>query len=219
MHRFLWDLHYFAPDSLTREYPISAVYHDTPLYPLGAAVLPGRYTVKLTVNGTSYTQPLTIRMDPRVKTPLAGLGQQFELERKITGAMHRDYEALQQVRALRRQIEGLEHGMAPGSPGQALASLEKTVGELEGDTGGYGRYFLSTPAGRSLARLNAGLYALLQNVGSADTAPSAAAAATFSDLEQALSEQLAHWNEIKTKDIPMLNGLLKQAGVSLLTIQ
>jgi photosystem II stability/assembly factor-like uncharacterized protein len=219
MHRFLWDLHYLQPDSLTREYPISAIYHDTPRYPLGAAVLPGRYTVKLTVNGTSYTQPLTIRMDPRVKTPLAGLRQQFELERKITGAMHRDYEALQQVRALRRQIEGLEHGMAPGSAGQALASLEKRVGELEGDTGGYGAYFLSTPAGRGLARLNAGLYALLQTVDSADTAPTAAVAATFNDLEQALSEQLAHWNEIKAKDIPMLNGLLKQAGVSLLTIQ
>jgi hypothetical protein len=45
MHRFVWDLTYPAPDVLTRDYPISAIYHDTPLYPLGAAALPGQYKV------------------------------------------------------------------------------------------------------------------------------------------------------------------------------
>ncbi|MGA7289049.1 MAG: glycoside hydrolase, partial [Terriglobales bacterium] len=40
MHRFIWNLAYPAPDVLSRDYPISAIYHDTPLYPLGAAVLP-----------------------------------------------------------------------------------------------------------------------------------------------------------------------------------
>ena len=34
---------------------------------------PRGYTVKLTVNGKSYTQPLTVKMDPRVKTSPAGL--------------------------------------------------------------------------------------------------------------------------------------------------
>ena len=32
-----------------------------------AAVLPGTYTVKLTVGDKSYAQPLTVKMDPRVK--------------------------------------------------------------------------------------------------------------------------------------------------------
>jgi hypothetical protein len=30
-------------------------------------VAPGGYTVKLTVNGKSYTQPLTVLPDPRVR--------------------------------------------------------------------------------------------------------------------------------------------------------
>ena len=34
---------------------------------------PGAYTVRLTVDGKSYTQPLTLRLDPRVKTPAAAL--------------------------------------------------------------------------------------------------------------------------------------------------
>jgi hypothetical protein len=218
MHRFVWDLHYPPPDSLTHEYPISAIFHDTPLYPLGATVLPGKYTVKLTVNGTSYSQPLTIRMDPRVKTPLGDLRQQLELESKITDLMHRDCEALQQVRALRSQLKELEHGTTQGSAGRALSLLDKKTSELEGDEGGDGAHFLSTPEGRSLVRLNAGLYTLLQNVDTADSAPTTAAAATVNDVDQALSEQLAHWNEMKSKDIPALNALLRQAGMSPLTV-
>jgi hypothetical protein len=61
MHRFLWDLTYPAPDVLDRDYPISAIYHDTPLYPLGATVLPGEYKVVLTVDGKSYTQTLELK--------------------------------------------------------------------------------------------------------------------------------------------------------------
>jgi hypothetical protein len=49
MHRFLWDLTYPAPDVLDHDYPISAIFHDTPRYPLGATVLPGEYKVILSV--------------------------------------------------------------------------------------------------------------------------------------------------------------------------
>src|SRR4029077_6668836 len=47
MHRFVWDMHYAPPDSLSHEFPISAIVHDTPKYPLGAWALPGNYTVRL----------------------------------------------------------------------------------------------------------------------------------------------------------------------------
>jgi len=41
MHRFVWDLHGEPPKSLNKEFPISAIVHDTPLLPLGAWALPG----------------------------------------------------------------------------------------------------------------------------------------------------------------------------------
>jgi len=34
--------------------------------------------VKLTVDGKSYSKPFVVKMDPRIKTPLADLGKQFE---------------------------------------------------------------------------------------------------------------------------------------------
>src|SRR5208282_5000285 len=110
MHRFVWDLTYPAPDVLTRDYPMSAIYHDTPLYPLGATVLPGKYTVSFSNSGGKMVekQSLEIRMDPRVKTSPEDLRRQFELDRKIANALHRDYEAVQQVRGLRSQLKALQ---------------------------------------------------------------------------------------------------------------
>src|SRR5882762_9505604 len=34
MHRFVWNLHHAPPDALEHEFPISAIYRDTPRYPL-----------------------------------------------------------------------------------------------------------------------------------------------------------------------------------------
>src|SRR5205085_671857 len=65
MHRWVWDLHYSAPQSTHRDYPIAAVPYDTPRVPTGPDALPGQYTVRLTASGQTYTAPLTIRMDPR----------------------------------------------------------------------------------------------------------------------------------------------------------
>jgi len=93
MHRLVWDLHYPPPEALEHEYPIAALVMDTPRLPLGPTALPGAYTVKLTVNGTTFTEPLTVKMDPRVKTPPLGLQQQFVLATQVAGMMNSSYRA------------------------------------------------------------------------------------------------------------------------------
>ncbi len=98
MHRFVWDLRYPQPNALERDYPISAIYKNTPRVPRGALVLPGRYTVTLTAAGEKYTQPLTVVMDPRVKTPASGLEQQLSLSLKLAKLMGDDFEALSRER-------------------------------------------------------------------------------------------------------------------------
>src|SRR5262249_47262018 len=106
-HRFVWDLHYPPPKGTRRSYPISAIYRDTPSEPLGPAVLPGRYTVKLTVAGKIFTQPLTVKMDPRVKTPPEGLAQQFELSMQCYEGAEQARTTLEQARKLRTQLQEL----------------------------------------------------------------------------------------------------------------
>jgi photosystem II stability/assembly factor-like uncharacterized protein len=95
MHRLVWDLHYPSPHVLRPQFSISVILHDSPAGPLGPAALPGRYTVKLTANGHTLTQPLTVRMDPRNKTPITGLTQQFRLATTLSEDIDRTFAALQ----------------------------------------------------------------------------------------------------------------------------
>ena len=217
MHRFLWDLTYPAPDVLDHDYPISAIYHDTPRYPLGATVLPGEYKVVLSVNGKTYMQNFEIKMDPRVKTSPEDLRRQFDFDRKIADALHRDFEALQQVRSLRAQLKALAN--SPDAIKKAAADLEAKAAPIEGQGGGYGSRYLSTPAGRSLSRLNSGFNAVVSALDTADAAPTTQQVAMFGELNKALEEQLSAWAKLKSKDIPELNELLKKAGQPAIDLQ
>jgi photosystem II stability/assembly factor-like uncharacterized protein len=77
-HRFVWDLHY-TPLDIPPSYPIAAVYQNTIPNPTSPWVLPGTYTVKLTVDGKVYTQKMTVKMDPNVKTSAKDLQLQHDL--------------------------------------------------------------------------------------------------------------------------------------------
>ncbi len=213
MHRFIWNLSYPEPDVLEHAYPISAIFHDTPRYSLGAAVLPGQYRVVLTANGKSYTQALEIRMDPRVKTSPEDLRRQFELAQKIADALRRDYEALKEVRSLRAQLKPLAGNAAVG---KTVGDLEAKAALIEGEDGM--RYF-STPEGRSLTRVNGGLNTLVSGLDSADAAPTTQQAAVFVELEKALQEQLTAWEQIKSRDIVELNEQLKKVNLPLIDLQ
>ncbi len=57
MHRFVWD---FRPQPPTGGRGGGGRGGQPP-------VAPGPYSVRLTVNGQSYTQPLTVRPDPRAR--------------------------------------------------------------------------------------------------------------------------------------------------------
>ena len=215
-----------SPRPLSSDYPISAIVHDTPLYPLGATVLPGKYTMKMTVTtpahpgpgvygvGGKWAVPLEIRMDPRVKTSSEDLKRQFDLDRKIADALHRDFTAIGEVRSLRKQLKSLTEKKPVPEIAKLISDLETKAAALEGDEGGYGTRYLSTPEGRSLARLNSGYSAILSALDSADAAPTTQQSAMVAELDKTLTGQLSAWEQLKSKDIADLNALLKQAGLA-----
>ena len=84
MHRFTWDVHY-QPLPVGGGgrggggLPIAAVPYNTVPAPTAPWVRPGTYTVRLTVDGRSYTQPIVVKQDPRVKTPAATMERMYSL--------------------------------------------------------------------------------------------------------------------------------------------
>jgi photosystem II stability/assembly factor-like uncharacterized protein len=86
LQRFVWDLHYARPTT-DCSLPISATPFNTKCEPEGPWVLPGTYTARLTVDGSSQTRAFSVRMDPRVRTPLAALRQQHDLSVALHDAM------------------------------------------------------------------------------------------------------------------------------------
>ena len=220
MHRFIWDLTYPVPDLLSRDFPISAISHDTPLDPEGATVLPGKYTVTLSIAEQVVEKtPLEVRMDPRAKTSPEDLQRHFDLDRKIADALHRDYEALQEVKSLVAQLKAASAKNSKAELAQSIKELEAKVAAIEGTEGGYGSRYLTTPEGRSLARLNGGFGAMLAQLDTADAAPTTQESEMFGQLEKALEEQLTAWTQLKTKDVPALNPQLKKAGLPPIDLQ
>jgi photosystem II stability/assembly factor-like uncharacterized protein len=116
-NRFVWNLRQPRPRAISYEYSIAAVPGaDTPALPQGIFVLPGRYEVRLKVDGLTLTQPLQVDADPRVEIELAELREQAELYGAVTRSLERATDAHAEVEEL----------------GERLASLEKEVGSQAG---------------------------------------------------------------------------------------
>jgi hypothetical protein len=123
LHRFVWDLHHERPAVTSFSYPIAAIRGNTPRTPLGSWVPPGRYTVRLTVNGQTRTAPLEVRMDPRVKASAAEIQQQYTMSRRLDGAIRRTATELVAARS---------RGEAGAARAQELQRLTGTLTQLFG---------------------------------------------------------------------------------------
>jgi photosystem II stability/assembly factor-like uncharacterized protein len=205
MHRFVWDLRYALPK----------VVHRTYWGPSGAWVLPGSYIVKLTVGGKSMTQPLTVKMDPRVKNPEDGLVRQFESTTKLAASLTEISKAMGQANDLRKQIAARKKE-ASGNTDifEALEALERKL-ELPGDKESdaeFGLFGLGVPGVKaaSLAKVSAALTGLLMIVESADAAPTADATIASEKWEEAGQEAMARWIVLEREDLARVNSLLQE---------
>jgi len=218
MQRFVWDLHYAPLEGSRPEYPISATYRDTPRNPLGPWVLPGEYTVRLTVNGQSYSQPLSVKMDPRVKTPAAGLAQQHAIAMRCYEGMKQVHDASEQVRKLRAQLRDLRTRAGQGALADAISALERKAADLEGAGGGFrggggGGRRGGAADEPSLGRVSGELLGLMGLVEGTDVEPTTQAVAASEQTQRSLGAVLSRWREMKDKDVKALNEQLAKAGI------
>ena len=222
LHRFNWDLH-FNPVTVENvadagdEDATGAVPHRT--YPTVNApwAPPGAYTVRLTVGGRSYTQPLTLRLDPRVKTAAAGLAQLASLSREMYDAALATHAAQLQARALAEKLTALS--------GNDVAAFRAKVDSLapKPSTGGgpiarFLRRRGGAAAAPTLEAVTNSLVAAAMAMQGADIAPTAAEVAACTGARSQSRDVLARWGTLKTADLAALNARLKAAGQPAVTL-
>ncbi len=218
LHRFIWDMHYTPlPETGHADYPMQAVVHNTPVAPSSPWVTPGQYVVRLTADAQTYTQPLVVKMDPRVKTPPAGLLEQFTLSMKIYDDLRAGISAAEQLHSLRAQIAERK-AQAKNAAAAAIASFDAKAAALEGQPGARFGGRRGRPGPDTLHTVNGQLTALMNSLQEADVTPTPQMVAAVADRRQALAGLLARWSALRQQDLHALNAELKQAGLAQVTL-
>ena len=206
MHRWVWDLEYPPPTATRHEYPIAAIPHDTPRFPRGPVVLPGQYTVRLTANGKTYTAPLTVKMDPRVKTSRSGLEKKFQVETQLASVASLTAEAILLAGSIRDQLQKLTE--PPGVSKDEIEKFRKKLTAVLGTTPG----FLSPPSAQvTLSQINAQAGTLYGQIWQVDAEPTSSQMEALSRIQHGSEEAMKLWNNFKATDLPSLNRQLRDA--------
>ncbi len=202
MHRWVWDLRATPPAATHSEYPIAAVPHRTPLEPQGPLVLPGTYTVRLTVDGLSESQSLVVKMDPRVHASTADLEALHTAQVAMAASLDALAKADLAAHSVKEQLAAPPNADLVAQLAPFSAAL-KTL--LEGTGPGAAKRL---PGIDEVTAEATGLYAQLQQ---ADAAPTAALLAAAAHVEREGREVLPGWEEFSQKQLPALNLKLRDA--------
>jgi photosystem II stability/assembly factor-like uncharacterized protein len=207
-HRFIWDLHYAFP----------ADVHSSFYGPTAPLALPGKYTVKLTVNGQSHSQPLELKMDPRVKTSQADLEKMFRAESRVAKNLADLSTAMKHAQELQANLATRKKEMpSSGEAAEALAALDRKTAELMGLQGEpeFGVFGLTVPATDTVTLREASHAArgLLSIVQTADAAPTTDAALAIEKWDSATKNILERWDALWQHDRTRVNSLLQKANL------
>jgi photosystem II stability/assembly factor-like uncharacterized protein len=205
MHRFLWDMHYTPVPGVEPEFPMSATYRNTAPTATSPWAAPGDYTVTLTVDGKTFSQPLAIAMDPRVKTSAADLQEQFALSWKL-------YQLRRKLAPIGKKFDNIAEQLTKLKA--RAAERPEVTQKLEGFAQTLMKFGPPNPrpgAPPSLFVLES-TTRLFNDIEGADAAPTAAVKAAVADLDAKVGPMMDAWQKLLESDLPALNQQLKQAG-------
>jgi photosystem II stability/assembly factor-like uncharacterized protein len=221
LNRINWDLYYDDPPAVRHdlENEMNMVPGSTTPGPHGPQVIPGVYTLKLTIEGQTYTRNVTVMNDPRVgQSPelMAGLREQNRLTLSSVRGMQQSFDGRIEVDAVRGQLASLMHRNLPddvAAQAKALdASLLKVGGEMPAG-GGFRRAAPDPKAMQSFFELNNSYSAMvsMMQVG-LDMAPTPTQIATWESDCSNYGRTLTAWKALH-QQINDFNALLTKNGL------
>jgi photosystem II stability/assembly factor-like uncharacterized protein len=221
-HRFSWDLRYNPVSEDGGGQQGGAVPHRTYTNVNAPWAPPGAYTVRLTVDGKAYTQPLTLKLDPRVKTPVAGLAQLFALTKEMRDgavAMRASYlqarglvaeldkQSGADVAAFKAQVDSLAPAPVVGRGGGR--------GFGGGGRGGRGG---GPPAPPTLESTSNAMIAAAMAMQNAEVTPTASQVDAVARARAQGVEVMRRWAALKGAGLTALNAKRKAAGQPLVLL-
>ncbi|MGH2499100.1 MAG: VPS10 domain-containing protein [Candidatus Limnocylindria bacterium] len=210
LNRFVWNMRY--PDATKVADDPSMEEFERAL--AGPTCIPGRYQVRLKLEGETLTEAFEIRNDPRVSVTQRDLAAQFDLLLRVRDKLSRTHDTIVAIRALRTQAEAWERRASTDRSlrpvARAAAALRKSLTAVEDE--------LIQSKARSRQdtlnfpiRLNAKLGGLSFVVASADAAPTRAAQEVFEDLSRRIDAQLRRFESIVSKDVKAFEALVRRS--------
>ncbi len=214
VNRFAWDLRTEGPTPLAGE-PGAEFRNRGPMVP------PGAYQVRLTADGKSFTAPLELKLDARVKASSEDVQKQTELGKKIIAEVTEIHEAVGTIREIRVQTKALNRRFGDNPRYAPLVSANKDFDKKSYDVESK---LVQVNAKSSEANLNypvlidERLHSLLFSVDAADAAPTRQQYEVFEDLEKEAQPLLAQYHELMSKDLVALNEMVSKQNLPALYV-
>jgi photosystem II stability/assembly factor-like uncharacterized protein len=207
-----WDLRY-APAT---RFPKMILWGATTN---GPVALPGTYQVRLTVDGRTFTRPVTVRKNPLITdVTLADLKEQFDLAIQIRDKVSEANEAVIKIRDLKKQTadrltksQDAALKAAADSFSKHASNVEEAIYQVRNQSG---QDPLNFPI-----KINNRLATLLQTVTTGEGKPIGAAVPIFNDLKGELKVETDRLAKVLADDLVRLNAELKRVGLPEVTLQ
>lgn len=215
-NRTNWDLRYDAPPAFTHSYEINANPGLTPASPEGPLAMPGVYTIKLTVDGKSYTQTVTVRNDPRSPATLADVRAQHDLLMKIYNGSKESWDGFNQVAAMHAAVASLTSANQAAEVVAAAKAFDAKLDSVGGSTapGRRGGFRGGQPAAPTFERVNGSMAREITALDNGDMAPTSATLRGYAVDCTQLKTVISNWQTVNTKDLVSLNAILARNHVA-----
>ncbi|TAK15875.1 MAG: glycosyl hydrolase [Acidobacteria bacterium] len=205
-----WDLRY--PNATS--FPGMIMWGASVTGPLAA---PGKYTVKLTVDGQSFTQPLIVERHPLYSATDADLQAQFDFLIQARDKTSEANNAVIQIRAIKAQIADRLSKSNNDAKLKAVADqFSEGLSTVEGDL-----YQVKNQSGQDPLnfpiKINNRLASVLSMVGNGDGRPTSQAPIILAELSAELKTYTDRLAATLAKDLPAINAELTRLGLAPIT--
>jgi hypothetical protein len=178
---------------------------------------PGTYTVKLTVDGKDYSQPLKVLKDPHSNGTEGDIQVQTKLISSLTGVMDNMADAVNEIESLRAQLLDLKSAMGTNesdAPVRAAAdALNAKLVEIEGKV----IQLQETGRGQDDVRFPPELVSkigyLANGLESSDFQPTTQQVAVHDELKEQAATYQQRLKLLLQQDVAAFNALLRQRNV------